>query len=49
MDDKKMILYKAGMREIPIITMIKVGFLNIAFHSLNMSPPFLNILSKILI
>ena len=40
---------KAGMREIPIITMIKVGFLNIAFHSLNIFPPFLNILSKFLI
>ena len=49
MDDKNIMLYKAGMREIPIITMIKVGFLNIAFHSLNMFPPFLHILSKILI
>ena len=49
MDDKNMMLYNAGMREIPIITMIKVGFLNIAFHSLNIFPPFLHILSKFLI
>ena len=49
MDDKNMMLYNAGIREIPIITMIKVGFLNIAFHSLNIFSPFLHILSKILI
>ena len=40
---------KAGMREIPIITIMNVGFLKIAFHSLNIFPPFLNILSKFLI
>ena len=44
-----MILYRAGIREIPIMTIIKVGFLKIAFHSLNIASPFLNILSKILI
>ena len=49
MDDKNMMLYKAGMREIPIITIMNVGFLKIAFHSLNIFPPFLNILSKFLI